>query len=50
MNEVKIFENPEFGKVRTMVINGYERVFTTTYVTQKGLDYILKLSKYYEKE
>ena len=32
------------------VINGYERVFTTTYVTQKGLDYILKLSKYYEKE
>lgn len=34
----------------TRVINGYERVFTTTYVTQKGLDYILKLSKYYEKE
>ena len=33
----------------TRVINGYERVITTTYVTQKGSDYILKLSKYYEK-
>ena len=22
MNEIKIFDNPEFGKVRTMEING----------------------------